>query len=124
MSAERKAEKQFVEYVTSTAFVLTLSKAQAVMLYFLAKYGYAKGHLMWTAWREQSQARNDWVTVADALIRRGLLYHNWVDARMQPEGWSAEKHDYYRVTEAGQLVASLIALTGVISKPRLKAKTA
>lgn len=123
---QAQSEAAFREYVTSTAFSITLNKNQTTLLYYLYRYGYAKGNLKWQIHRDTVLAgrKADFVQIVNALIRRGLVQHDWVDARLQPPGWSTEKHQYYFVTRAGKLVAKMLVLAGVVQELQRAKKAA
>lgn len=113
---EGRGDAAFAEYVTSTAFSLTLNKNQVTLLYFLARYGYIEGEPRWNQYKESvlSQSRRDFVGVVRALIRRGLVTHHWI--KDAPKGWQ-----YYRVTKAGKLVFKMIQLSGIVQEEKRKA---
>lgn len=116
--AEAQAQQAFQEYVTSTAFQITLNKNQVQLLYYLYRYGYARGNQRWQRHRDAvlDGRRADFVQIVKALIRRGLVLHNWIDAKEQNKNWKTETHPYYLVTKAGKLVAKMLILSGVVQE--------
>jgi len=125
-SIQAQGLQAFSDYTTATAFVLMLNKNQATLLWCLARFKYQKGSARWQSMRASgmTSSRADFVQTVRGLIRRGLVVHNWVEAKGQPAGWSMDKHQWYQVTVQGMLVARLLEMAGVVQQRHVQRKVA
>lgn len=90
------ADHLFRDYVTSTAFALTLTRRQAQLLLVLQRQD-------WKAFYAYNLASSG----SGQLIRRGLLIHDYV-----PPGKAKPDHAYFKLTKAGELVCELLRVAG------------
>ena len=92
-----EAEKQFKEYVTSTAFSLTLTKHMCQLLLAIRDFPH-----------DLHGRFSLFVPTVRRLTERGLVTHHWVKPDERPIG-----HQYYRLTTAGKHVCRLVELSGI-----------
>jgi hypothetical protein len=108
---ERDANERFANHVQSIAFNLTLSRAMIEGLRLVRDWGMPEGRDIsrnhgWAKPKPDNELRSPsgqdlWTTAVQALIRRGLVFHDWIETA--PKG-----HRYFKLTRAGDLVCDLL----------------
>jgi len=121
----------FSQYVTRTAFQLSLSKNMVVALEIAKAYDDGED---WFRARMRMGVNpfshnNDFSTPIRCLIHRGLVEHH--DRPVEFKNWDRvtqmefdQKHRSYTLTEAGHHVYALCVLAGLIVVPEAKEKAA
>lgn len=110
IAKREQANAIFRDHVQSIAFHLTLSRR---MIDCLAAIRECEPGLS-SRWSEQMAQNGRFVPDAHALIRRGLVYHDW------RQGWPKD-HKIYNLTKAGELVCDLCVEAGLMA-PRVEQK--
>lgn len=111
----------FSQYVTRTAFQLSLSRNMIVALEIAKKFDEGDN---WFAARYHAGEHpftynNDFVTPIRSLIHRGLVVH-----QERPKDNNDRDWKYYKLTEAGHHVYELCVLAGLIIVPEAKEQAA
>ena len=112
---------QFSQYVTRTAFQLSLSKNMIVALEIAKRFDEGDN---WFAARYHAgnhpfTYNNDFVTPMRSLQTRGLIVHH-----DRPKDNTDSNWKYYTLTEAGHHVYALCVLAGLIVVPEAKEQAA
>lgn len=113
---EAEARAAFGNYVQSIAFNLTLSRTMIDGLRIVRDFGYPAGYV-----REEDRPAGletlrspsgqcMWTTACQALIRRGLVFHDYIAPNQHPPAG----HRYFKLTRAGELTCELLVEAGLL----------
>lgn len=97
------------EHVTRTGFDLSLSKNHITTLFYIVLWSKdEKWHI-----RERPPGRNLFVPSANGLLTRGLVTHNPHTGESASQQSKLKFGDYWKLTEAGELVYRLLEISGI-----------
>lgn len=122
----------FSQYVTRTAFQLSLSKNMIVALEMAKEFHDGKDYFTTRLARGENpfSHNNDFCTPIRSLMHRGLVEHHDLDkSQLEGLGYFEQErvrkaHRSYTLTEAGHHVYALCVLAGLIVVPEAKEKAA
>lgn len=114
---EAEAQSKFSNYVQSIAFNMTLSRQMIAGLDMVRNYWVDAIPLPPMADTNYKSPRllqySHCVPMINALIRRGLVWHDYIPPSSAPRG-----HQFYKLTRAGELMHELLVEAGLLAPAR------
>jgi hypothetical protein len=120
VNPEEQARVAFSNHVQSVAFQMSLSRLMVEGLQMVRDWGH-----QWNANSSQDEGkysqrlRSHAVSYMESLIRRGLVFHDFV-----PHAKAEPGHRYYKLTRAGGLMCELLVEAGLIPAAKSRRKKA
>ena len=120
-----EARENFANYTQRVAFNITLSRDMIGMLHVVRDWGCQKQpDEVWAPvvhnWKSiYPRSDSHFVPQVQSLIRRGLVYHDYIEQKDAPMG-----HRYYKLTRAGELMCEMLVEVGLLPAISSERKTA